>query len=872
MRPFSTVAAISKLNHVSCIIMLAMLFWVESFSSGMNDVGSVKQGGIPEKYLTRFSIHSWSIAEGLPQSTVRSIIQTRDGFIWFGTEEGLVRYDGAHFAVFDKKNTPGIPHNNITSLLELEDGSLLIGTFGGLALLKDGLFSSPSQNLAKTRIQTLFKGQRGLVWVGSASDGMFSFGDGQFHHYTVNDGLSSNFISSIAEDKNGSLLIGTNAGVIRMQNNKFTFLKSMQSLPSEDVTSICVALDSSIWIGTEKGLVQIKGDRLKIYGKSDGLTDLSVQCIYEDRKGVVWVGTEFGGVNRMISGRFTSVDSKDGLSSNFIYSLMEDREGNIWVGTASDGINRVWEGNFAHINVQNGFVHENPVATYESKDGSLWIGTVSGGATCISSASPKEFTMVNGMPSNIVHTITQDVNGAMWFGTRSGVVQCENGKLRTFTMNNGLSFDNVRTLLALPDGSVLIGTTVGTVDKYRNGKITHVKTLNLSNTVIRAMFRDKSGDIWIGHNGGMIRWNEHEVTAFNPSDGSPTEPVYAFYEDDENTMWIGTYAGGLYRLKNGVFTHVTSKVGLFDDVVFQILEDEQHFLWMSCNKGIYRVDKDELNKFADGEIASVTCASYGISDGMITTECNGNSQPAGCKMRDGKLIFPTVKGVVVIDPKDLRTNSIMPPVVIEESVIDGKLYVSKLSAFAPAGKGELEFQYAGLSYIAPEKVRFKYMLEGYDNTWKEVGTRRTALYTNIPPGQYTFRVIACNNDGIWNLDGASFEFVLAPHFYQARWFYVMISIFFCGFIFAIYRARVWQLLQREKILKERIEDSLAKIKVLGGLIPICANCKKIRDDTGYWNLLEAYLLQHSEAKFSHSLCPDCAHKLYPDIFPKQEKM
>ena len=293
---------------------------------------------------------------------------------------------------------------------------------------------------------------------------------------------------------------------------------------------------------------------------------------------------------------------------------------------------------------------------------------------------------------------------------------------------------------------------------------------------------------------------------------------------------------------------------------------------MSCNKGIYRVSKQQLNAFADGKIASITCTSYGISDGMITSECNGNSQPAGCKTLDSKLIFPTTKGVVVINPSDLRTNTIPPPVVIEDAMIDGKSYVPTLHASAPAGKGELEFQYAGLSYIAPEKVRFKYMLVGYDDRWKETGTRRTALYTTIPPGQYTFKVIACNNDGIWNLEGASFQFVIAPHFFQARWFYVMASIFLCGFVFAVYRARVWQLLQREKILKEKIEDSLAKIKVLGGLIPICASCKKIRDDKGYWNLLEAYLLQHSEATFSHSLCPDCAQKLYPDIFPKTEKM
>ncbi len=858
-----------RFGQVLCLVIVLISNLI-SFTSA-EAAARPDQRGIPQKYLSRFSIRTWSIAEGLPQGTVRSIIQTRDGFLWFGTEEGLVRFDGVQFTVFDTRNTPGIPHNNITSLLELADGSLLVGTFGGLVQLKDGCCTSISQILSKTRIQSLFKDKNGVIWIGSEADGMFSFVGGRTQQYTVNEGLCSNSVTSIAEDLRGNLWIGTNAGLMRMRDHQLTSLKSEQGMPSEEITSLCASLDSSLWIGTSEGLVQLHDQQLRIYQKTNGLSDNSIQCILQDRIGDLWIGTELGGVNRMSLGNLSSLGVKDGLSSNYVYSLMEDREGNVWVGTASDGVNRLWEGNFAHVTVRNGFARDNPVALFETSDGAVWIGTVSGGATRISENSVTTFTVANGLPADMVRSFAEDTKGGVWLGTRSGLVRFANGRLRTFTTKNGLSNENIRALVALPDGSVLIGSTMGTVDEYRDGRISQFKGLSLTNTVVRAMFRDRSGAVWIGHNGGMIRWSEKGITTFNPDEGSPTEPVYTFHEDDEGTLWIGTYAGGLYRYKNDKFSRITTKAGLFDDVVFQILEDDQHSFWMSCNKGIFRVDKKELNDFADGKISAVACMSYGISDGMITSECNGNAQPAGCKTRDGRLLFPTTKGVVVINPRGFRTNPVPPPVVIEKAIIDKTPYVPTMQASAPAGKGELEFQYAGLSYTAPEKVRFKYKLVGYDDDWKECGTRRTALYTNIPPGTYTFRVAGCNNDDVWNLDGASFEFVIAPHYYQARWFYLLAIAVFTMLIIAVYRARVLQLLKREVILKERVEEALAKIKILGGLIPICANCKKIRDDAGYWELLESYISKHSEAKLSHSLCPDCAQELYPNIFPKKSK-
>lgn len=819
---------------------------------------------LPQKYLSQYSIRSWSVAEGLPQSSARAIIQTRDGYIWFGTQEGLVRFDGVHFTVFDSKNTPAIPHNEVVSLLEQEDGTLLIGTFGGLASLKNGQFTLLSRGVGQglMRIQSMCETSDGSLWIGCMGDGLFKYSGGQFRQYTVNDGLSTDIISSVCADSEGALWIGSNAGVMKLKENKFTFIRAGSGLPSDDVSSLCVARDSSVWIGTSSGLVRYRKGSFWIYTKKNGLSDNTIRCVYEDRKGSIWVGTEFGGIDRVTPAPVLPTGAADGLPGDFVFSVFEDREGNLWVGTYTDGINRLWKGNFAHIAVEKTLLRDNPISILETRSGAVWIGTISGGATRIAWNSVQKFDVSHGFPSDMVRSIAQDTKGDIWLGTRSGVVRYRDGTMRTYTTRDGLSNDYVRSLLALPDGSLWLGTVRGTIDIYKDGKFSPVKNLGLSNTIVRAMFRDREGNIWIGHNGGMIRWKANEVTTFNPADGCPTTLVYAFYQDAEGTIWIGTYGGGLYRLKAGKFAHITTSVGLFDDVVFQILEDDSDNLWMTCNRGIFRADRKQLNDFADGKIPSISCVSYGTSDGMLSSECNGNAQPAGYKMRDGRLLFPTAKGVVVVDPHNLKKNSIPPPVAIEKAVIDDRAFVSTLPASVSPGNGDLEFQYAGLSYVAPEKVKFKYQLIGYDEGWKDAGTRRTAIYTNIPHGKYVFKVIACNNDGVWNSEGASFSFELAPHFYETSWFLALCGVVAFGLIFAAYRVRVWRLLQREEILKQRVEESLAKIKILGGLIPICANCKKIRDDKGYWNKLEAYLHDHSEATFTHGLCPDCMEKLY----------
>lgn len=348
-------------------------------------------------------------------------------------------------------------------------------------------------------------------------------------------------------------------------------------------------------------------------------------------------------------------------------------------------------------------------------------------------------------------------------------------------------------------------------------------------------------------------------------DGLAGNWVSSICDDQHGGLWLSSPQGGLTHYVNGKFIVYTSHIGLFTDQIFCVLLDHHGDLWLSSPQGIGTIQHQTIEAYESGKDSSITMRVFLVADGMKTDECFGEWCPAGWKTHDGCIWFATKHGAAMIDPDKLKTNTIPPPVFINK-VIANQHEISLGSDIAlPAGTKRVEFHYTALSYLNPDRVRFKVLLEGYDHEWTEEGTQRIAIYTNLSPGSYRFRVMACNNDGVWNEAGMSVAFVLEPYFYQTMWFYALLVVSIIGAGFGIYRLRVWQLLKREKELKVRIDEAIANIKVLGGLIPICANCKKIRDDKGYWDQLEGYIQSHSEAHFTHGICPDCAKKLYPEL-------
>jgi signal transduction histidine kinase/streptogramin lyase len=420
-----------------------------------------------------------------------------------------------------------------------------------------------------------------------------------------------------------------------------------------------------------------------------------------------------------------------------------------------------------------------------------------------------------------VVSILEDRQGTMWIGTDGGGLNSiKNGKFSTYTTREELSSNMIRPISEDREGNLWIGTYGGGLNRMKNGKFTVYTTKQgLVNNKIRVIHQDRRGNLWIGTEGGLNRLvlpnsgdTPLSITTYTTKDGLVGNVVRTIYEDREGNLWIGTYSGGLNRLKNGKFTSITTTDGLFDETVYHILEDNRENLWMGCNKGIFQVPRQELNDFCDGKLEKIHCISYDDDDGMKSRECNGISWPSAWKSRDGTLWFPTKKGAVRIDPGKIETIRMQPPLKIEAIKADNReillpFFTKDQTLIFSPGTERFEIKYTALSFLAPKKVRFKYKLEGYDLKWIDVGPRRTAYYTKLPPGNFTFRVKACNSDGIWNETGASFPFYLKPYFYQTWWFYMMVAVILLLAAFGIYRLRVRQLthhkMELERVVTER---------------------------------------------------------------------
>ena len=777
----------------------------------------------PTKALTQYVHEVWQQEEGLPENDVTTVIQTRDGYIWLGTEEGLVRFDGIHFTVFDQSNTPELTSVYIRTLLEARDGSLWIGTDGGgVYRLKDGKFSvyPTPDGLSSDVVRSFYESGDGSLWIGTDGHGLGRLKGGQFSRYTTKQGLSDDFVWALLGTEDGSLWIGTNHGLNRLKEGKFTLYTTREGLANNVVWSLGLGRGQSLWVGTGGGLCRMQDGRLQRYEGREGPGRYPVISVHEDRQGTLWLGTDGHGLERMANGNVSAYTTKGGLSNDTVSAVMEDDEGSLWLGTFGGGLVRLKDGSFITYGNEPGQSLEDVNGIYQGHDGSIWIGTSGGGLNRLKDGKVTHYTSKQGLPSDEVWSLLESRDGSLWAGTKGGgLANLQNGRITTYGTRSGLSNDSIRALLEDPQGNLWIGTRSGGLNRFRDGRFTLYSTRNgLPSDVIRALYLDPGGTLWVATEKGLVAMEggkaadpregglRYHFRTYTTKDGLANNETCSIYQDREGTFWIGSCSGGLSRFKAGQFTAYTTRQGLYDDVVFQILEDDQGDLWMSCNRGVYRASKQELNEFAEGRVKSIHCVSYGVSDGMGSRECNGGFQPAGWKTRDGRLWFPTLKGVAVVDPAHLRTDRQPPRVRIEQVLIDGKPVPELGNIHVPAGHSKLEFCYTGLSLSAPRKARFKFQLAGFDANWVDAGPQRSAYYTNVPAGRYRFRVIACNGEGVWNREGAWVALDLEPHFYQTLWFYTFSGFLLLAAAMGGYRLRIRQIRAHEKELEGRVKE------------------------------------------------------------------
>ena len=775
-------------------------------------VGRAEAGSEPFK---GFEQRVWKTEDGLPQNTVPAIAQTKNGYLWFGTELGLVRFDGLTFTVFDRNNTPELKSNVVDALYADRAGDLWIGTVGGgLTELSEGKFQTftTKQGLSSDTIRCLQEDSEGNLLIGTDGGGLDSLTNGHFSVFHSEDGLADNEVFALAEDGLQNIWVGTHNGLSQFKNGHFRTFSQRDGLPSNYIRSLYSSADGVLWIGTNSGLARYQNEAIKTYTTLNGLGTNIITAIRSDSAGGLWVGTFGGGINHFSGEAFTPYKVKDGFPSNDIWSIYRDSDGNLWIGTGGGGLSRLIENStFSTLGVQQGLSNPVVLPVLEDDQGSLWIGTHGGGLNRYKDGKVTVLTTKDGLADDRLLSLCEGSDKALWIGTVNGLSRLKDQKITTYRMRDGLPSDAVTASLQDLEGNMWFGTRAGLV-RFRNGAFTTYTTKDgLPANLIRCLYQDRLHRLWIGTSGGLACLNRGSFTVFDSRNGLSNNVVFALHEDKAGVLWIGTNGGGLNRLENGKLTAITSRDGLTDDAIFSILEDDSRNLWMSSNRGVSRVRLDSLNAFCARTSNRVPVVSYGKADGMATSECNGSFQPAGWKTRDGRLWFPTMRGVVFVDPTLLHTHALRAP-VIESVRIDHRQLGVKSAIRAVPGQGDLEFQYTAIELGSTQRVRFRYKLEGFDRDWTDAGTRRTAYYTNIPPGPYRFVVSAGGGDGTWTPETTAISFLLTPHFYQTPVFYGLLVAGILVTIFGLHRAHLRDLQLRKRILERHVDDRTAELR------------------------------------------------------------
>jgi ligand-binding sensor domain-containing protein/signal transduction histidine kinase len=753
-------------------------------------------------YRTR----TWQTDEGLPDNVVEAITQTQDGYLWVGTRAGLARFDGMNFTCFDTKNTPAIQCSSISALCRDRDGRLWIGTEGGGVARLDGrAFShySKTNGLAGDNIKVIYERKDSSVWIGTTT-GLTRYEKEQWRNYTKQQGLLSDVVTSLFEDADTNLWIATGEGLNRLQGEKMVSFAMPNRLPGDSVRGICQDKGGRVWIGSNNGMLWYSWYWTNFYAYNSryGLSDTFVSTICEDHEANLWVGT-YSGLNRFREGRFFPQLNNEGAPFTRVNALFEDREGDLWVGSG-EGLVRLAPKRFFTYTRRQGLTHNHITSVLEDRSGSLWIGTWGGGLNQLRGEKVTAHSTTNGFSDMLVLSICEGRDGSLWVGADfdGGVTRLKDGKYTHYTSKDGLINAPVRVLHEDRSGNLWIGTGRG-LSCLKDEKFTNYTVEDhLGEGAVQAICEDHAGNLWVGTEGGLSCRANGRFTNLTTEAGLSANTVTALYEDKAHDLWVGTSSGGLNRWRAGRFTAYTTRQGLSSDEVLEILEDGQGWLWMSCSKGVFRVRKRDLDDLDGGKTATLASVAYGKNDGMESAQCSGMGKPAGWKTRDGKLWFPTAKGLVVVDPKTTPINHVPPAVYIEQLIADRKpvLYtgpelegsagetgldtaagLSERAAIRiPPGRGELEFHYTALNLQVPENSRFKCRLEGIDADWVDAGARRTAHYYNVYPGEYRFRVLACNKDGVWNMTGASLAIALRPHFWQTWWWRGLVVVVVVG--------------------------------------------------------------------------------------------
>ncbi|MFO7608787.1 MAG: two-component regulator propeller domain-containing protein [Candidatus Krumholzibacteriia bacterium] len=758
----------------------------------------------PEHGFRQVGVDVWSSLEGLPQNTVQAVLQTRDGYMWIGTQAGLVRFDGVRFVTHNSVNTPEIRHDDIQALAETPDGWLWVGTYGGgVVRLRDGACERvDAAGLLGTasNVRSLHVGPAGRLWIGTYNEGLFFWDGESLRNAGMPDGWREAGVHSIAEARDGTVWVATARGLLKYEGGLWTSVATPCEVEHE-ISALYLDPDSSLWFGTPHGLMVRRGGEFIEYAPPVGRAWDYVQVMLRDRHGVLWVGAYGAGLLRLTGGELTGIDKEGFLRDDSIHALFEDRDGSLWVGTTNAGVARLRDTPFVAFDQTAGLPTNNVRVMERARDGVLWVGMDSGGlAEVHGDEVARVYTVEDGLPGNVVHALHAARDGSLWLGTDRGVGHLKDGKVTTYTTADGLIHEKVRAICEDREGRIWVGTKGGGVSVIADCAIVNYTAEDgLPDNVVRWITLDRDGLLWIITEGGPVVWKEgglHPV----PSNLDMSELFsMQMHEDETGVKWFATYGNGIIRWEDGKAVTLGQKDGLFTDIIYAVTEDRLGRLWMPCDKGVYGVERADIDRYLAGEIDRIRYVLYGNQNGFPGTECNGGSQPSVLADDDGQIWFATNGGAIQFDPAHVRPDTVPPSVVVESVMVSRAGYEGEALLSIPPGRRDLEIGYTGLSFRNPQGVRFRYLLDGFDEDWVEAGSRRTAYYTNLPPGEYTFHVSARNADGVWSRTGASVRLRMLPFFYETIWFRLLCVL---ALLFVVAGAIAWRYRQMQKRQEE----------------------------------------------------------------------
>lgn len=761
----------------------------------------------PSLQTSQYILDQWQISEGLPQNEIDAIARTPDGYLWLATQEGLARFDGTRFVTFDRNTEPVLQDNVILVLYVDRSGRLFIGTQAGMAVLQKGQFKryDTVAELTHARIQSILEDRAGRLWVGT-EHGLIEVEHERRRVFGTAEGLRDANIQTLFEDHKGLIWVATKTGGLhRFNGTNFESVPLSADRVLDPISSMYEDHDGTLWFGTVTGgLYRQFGDRIDVVAPS-GQLGSAVRALMRDHDGNMWIATYGRGLVKLRDGVASA--SQDARLLNVApRALYEDNEGSLWIGSDANGLLRLRDGKFVPLGVPEGMHSNGTWSIAPRAAGGIWVGTDAGvsiyvGGVFSAVASPPGFEGVR------VRSLLEDRKGTLWVGTDGAGVYARDGNHEVvYNRRNGLSGNTVKALSEDQQGRIWIGTDLG-LDVIDKAKVTSKQSLlGVSDpTTIRLIHVDRGGGMWVASDThGLFLIDAHQVRRFGLNDGLPSAQVTAIHEDERGVIWFGT-SGGLAVWRDGTITSLAASVPL-RRLHLQVLEDQQHRIWLTSNKGLMSVSRAALDALARGESTAPDVLTYDQSDGLRSAEFNGGNTSAGCLTSDGRLWLPNIRGILMVDPAHMRTNALPPPVQIEQVIVDATPLDSRQAAEVKPGHQQWEFHYTALSLLAAARTRFRYRLEGFDQQWVDAGSRRTAYYSRLPPGSYTFRVIASNNDGIWNDTGASFQFTLKPHFYQTVWFMLICALLILLLGRLWYRWRVRQLRRLADTLAEQVAD------------------------------------------------------------------